>query len=437
MIVSGLVIFILLLIGWVIYTSKPKFFWIYWLSIYPYVLPLLYLLLKPFLTPMYERFQPILEYYPSVILLFISFLIFRHILTSKLKIFRLPIALLFLFLILQNIFVGVDVKAFLLNIKDVLCVVIPCVLLIINRKIRPNRTSFLKYIYFFILIQTFFCILNSVGFKIYDEMIEGGFEEHLICGTFTRYNHMANFLSVFFFILIYEYHEHKSLQRDKFLLSCFIIALLIFLSGSRMTLLLLLYIMICIVYIYYGKRYILLFFLLLVSLFFVYIKNNEIFIGQNADEGTGIERNVIGVIDLANSDDLSEGSTLALSANLFMNYFNSPFIGNGKDHRSVFFYGNPALDPFAGSYKNDARLAFMLVEYGIIGLSLFLFLFSSTFKACLSYSEEKSNRLYFIAFFYFLLFSITDAGFWDAQIFSCFFVYVFSSKTNKNLKSLQ
>lgn len=195
--------------------------------------------------------------------------------------------------------------------------------------------------------------------------------------------------------------------------------------------------MICIVYIYYGKRYILLFFLLLVSLFFVYIKNNEIFIGQNADEGTGIERNVIGVIDLANSDDLSEGSTLALSANLFMNYFNSPFIGNGKDHRSVFFYGNPALDPFAGSYKNDARLAFMLVEYGIIGLSLFLFLFSSTFKACLSYSEEKSNRLYFIAFFYFLLFSITDAGFWDAQIFSCFFVYVFSSKTNKNLKSLQ
>ena len=200
------------------------------------------------------------------------------------------------------------------------------------------------------------------------------------------------------------------------------------LSGSRMTLVLFVFTALYLFYVYNSKKVIIVSFLTIISLFGMYIIGNDSFLGQQADDGTGLERNLIGIIDLANSDDLSQGSTLALSVYLLIDKFNSPMLGNGKSARPINYYGHYTDTINETVYKTDARLAFMFVEYGVVGLSLFFFLFASMFKSCYLYSEEHCKYFYWGASIYFLLFSLTDNGFWDYIIFSTLFIYVFSIK---------
>jgi hypothetical protein len=156
---------------------------------------------------------------------------------------------------------------------------------------------------------------------------------------------------------------------------------------------------------------------------------NDSFFGQGGNEGTGLERNVIGIVNVSNSDDLSEGSTLEMSAYILFSHYNSPLVGNGKGYRPEYYYGDPT-DTYKNEfiYRTDARLAFMLVDYGIIGLLLFFYLYATLFKGCYLYGEEKTKYLYVGAFVYFFLYSLTDNGFWDYVIFSVIFVYAFSLK---------
>lgn len=434
---SNFVLLLLILIGIAIYFVKPKYFFLYWLSIQPYILPVFFLLFASDFTPVADKFLPLYFDFPSRLSTLMIFLFFFSCVRSgkgiqQLVFLFLSIFLLTLFMVVQNIVVGFSVKALYANGKSILWIIIPLALLIIDKRVRPSRDSFVRYMMAFVCIQLSFCIFNLLGFTIYGE-VTGGFDKHLICGTFARYNHMANYLTVFFFILTYECFGCKNITRKKYFLMAFIIGLIILMSGSRMTLLLYVFTSFYFFLVFCQNKKIVIT-IVLASIFILgsYLKGNESFYGQDADEGTGMERNVIGVVDLANSDDLSEGSTLSMSAQLFFLYLNSPYMGNGQLYREGFYYGDPK-DPKdtynnADIYRTDARLAFMFVEYGIIGLCLFFYLFFSMFKGCYLFSEEHSKALYLGAGLYYLLFSITDNGFWDLLIFSSILIYVFSKK---------
>lgn len=423
------IIFLLLIAGITIYSVRPKIFFLYWLSIYPYILPILYRIFRSELTPILERFQPILRYYPALFFYLMLLLFLKSNKGFKNKdFFLIPLILLFLFLIAQNIIVGIDILPLWNNIRDVLFIIASFVLLIVNKTVRPNRKTLIKYIVVFVYIQCFFCILNLLGFRIY-ETIRGGFEDLLISGTFMRYNHMANYLAIFFFILSFEYNEYKGIKRTTYYLTSILIGLLIIMSGSRMTVLLYCFTVLFYIFIYQRLIIKLLAFGVFSLLLTTYIIGNKSFVGEKGDEATGVERNVIGIVNVANSDDLSEGSTLSLSAYLLYTKFGSPIIGNGKVYRKDYFYGIPGRSPFTeGVYKVDARLAFMLVEYGFLGIFLFFLLYASIFKGCYLYSEEHVKRLYWGVVIYLFLFSITDSGFWDETTFSIILIYMFSIK---------
>lgn len=304
--------------------------------------------------------------------------------------------------------------------------VAPIILLLIDKKVRPQRKSLIRFISVFVVVQLLFSVFNMLGFRIYGEY-SGMFYDSLICGTFTRYNHMANYLATFFFILCYEYFEHRSLRALYFYVLASFMGLLIAFSGSRMTTVLFVFTAFCFFSMYKSKKTVVLTIIGCTTFMSFYVLGNEHFLGQKADEGTGLERNMIGIIDFANSDDLSEGSTVALSAYLLLDKFDSPLLGNGKAYRGKEdFYFIPAGDKIGNFFRTDARLVFMLVEYGIIGLGLFLLLYYSIFKACYRYSEERRRCLYVGAFIYFLLFSLTDNGFWDYVQISILYIYVFS-----------
>lgn len=435
-----IVVGFLVIFGISIIIVKPKLFFIYWLSIYAYILPLIYLPLRSFFTP-YERFVPILSNYPGAIL-FLMLLFSAISWRRPNRIYKIvytllfPLTLLLLFIFLQNVIVGIDIRALIANTRDILWSVAPFCLLMLKYNVRPTRDSLINYIIIFVFIQTAFCFLNLVGFRIYGSL-NGGFDDNLISGTFPRYNHMADYLTIFFYILSYEYWECNRIKKKLYYLMFFLIGLLIFMSGARMSLIL--YTLIVMFYIFcYKSRKIVFGFLLGMGLLGgLFIIGNDSYLGKKADDGTGMERNMIGIINLANSDDVSEGNTLEMSARILYDYLNSPLFGNGKSYRQDFYYGKPTW-PYnnEGSYKVDARLAFMFVEYGIIGLLLFFFLFFSIFKGCYLYSEENKKKIYIGAFLFFLLNSTTDPGFWDYIMFSVIIIYVFSTKDieaeNKN-----
>lgn len=434
---STIVLLLLLLIGIAIYFVNPKSFFLYWLSIQPFILPVFYLLFVNDFTPVADKFLPLYFEFPQKLGFLMVFLLLLSFHRSdkglkSLKVLFLPLFLLASFLLVQNILVGFDARALYTNAKSILWSVVPLALLVVDKRLRPTRKSFIRFIFVFVYVQSFFCILNWGGITIYGD-VTGGFDEHLLCGTFTRYNHMANYLTVFFFILTYECFGSKRIKRKKYFGMAFLIGFLILISGSRMALML--YVFTCFYFfcVYYqNKKFVFITIVLSVLLLGFYLKGNKNFSGQGADEGTGYERNMIGVIDLANADDITEGNTLSMSAQVLFFYLNSPYMGNGQLYREGFFYGNPK-DPRdtynnADVFKTDARLAFMFVEYGIIGLCMFFYLFASMYKGCYLYSEEKNKALYWGAGLYFLLFSLTDNGFWDYIIFPSILIYVFSKR---------
>lgn len=433
MLISLVLIIINSLIVISVYFIKPKNFFLYWVSLTPYIQPILYIFFKPALTPFLEKFQPFLIHQLEPILLFMLLIVFRiNKRFVKLNIILLPIFLLLLFISIQNFVVGLDVIPLIKNYLSVFWILAPFTLIISDRKVRPDRNTLIKFIVYFVYIQFFFCILNVLGFRIYDSAIKGGFEESLICGTFTRYNTMAEYLAIFFVFLSYEYWEYKRLNQKKYYVLGLLMGGMIFLSGSRMSLILYVLTVLFCIAIYKSKKIILLFLFAFSSLFTVFIIGNDHFSGQKADGGSGVERNLIGIIDLANSEDMTEGNTMSLSAYLLLEKMESPIIGNGRAYRKDSFYGTREDDVWdEGAYRVDATMAFMFVEYGIIGLLLFFFLFFSIFKGCYFYSEEHNKIFYWGVSLYFLLYSITDPGFWHYSIFSFFIIYVFSMNNKK------
>ena len=431
------VLSLLLIVGVGIYCIKAKYFFLYWLGIQPYILPILYLLFGNSMLPFEEKYLQGLYFrfpYDFCGLIFILTCVSYVKEKSKngnVKVFIKPLFFLVLFLTIQNFLIGFRIGSLYANIANVLFTIAPFMLLLIDKTVRPSRDSFIHFIMIFVLIQLLFSVLNYGGFRVYGE-VTGIFDDSLIAGTFCRYNHMANYLAIFFLVLTYEYYFCKRLNVITYYCMTFLIGLIIVLSGSRMTLILL-----CFTFFFYFSlshkiKVVFLTFFGGLLLFHVYVIGNETYKGQNADEGTGLERNLIGIIDLANSDDLSEGSTLTLSAYLLIDKFHSPIIGNGRAYRGGDnFYGHPTDTWNEAFFRTDARLAFMLVEYGIVGLFLFFLLYASVFKGCFLYGSENMKPLYWGAFFYFILFSLTDNGFWDHVVLSVLFIYAFSVKSER------
>lgn len=426
-----------------IYFVRPKMFFFYWLSIQPYILPVFFILFKDSMMPMMDNYLPNLYFrYPDtmtglMLLLFCVSYIREKGSRTLMKVILLPLILISTFLFLQNIIVGFQPRSLYVNIISILRNIAPFILLLIDKRLRPNRESVVKFIKVFVYVQFCFSILNYLGFRIYGD-VTGFFDDSLICGTFTRYNHMTNYLASFFFILSNEYYECHGIKRKSFYLMSFLIGLLIVMSGSRMTLILFVFTAFYFFIIHQGKMKAILTLIIGSAMLGSFLIGNVKFGGQAANEGTGLERNLIGVVDLANSDDITEGNTLSMSAKIFLFYYNSPLMGNGKAFRPEFYYGHPT-DTYnnEGIFRTDARLAFMFVEYGVIGLFLFLLLYFATFKGSYMYSEEKRKILYIGAFIYFLLFSLTDNGFWEYVQFSVLFIYVFSIQKGRGVAIIE
>lgn len=427
-----LYIFLTFIFGYFLYLKKPNVLCIYWLSLQPIVMPLFVLLFARDLDT--ESFDKLYFSYPvGVNYLFILILLLE--LTQKqlpkfeVKSILLPIALLVLFLIIQGLFTHFSLPSIVRNSILAFNTVCPLLLLILDEKFRPNSIALRKFVIFVVGLQVVFCILNVFGITIYPLLNqEESFANHLISGTFGRYNHMTNYLTTLYLFIIYDYYEKKGISDFYFLLLSAVIGVIVLFSGARMSLVLLIFTFFMFFFVY--KRHHIWKLLILFVFLFVgwkFLMQSEVVSNKEADEGTGMERNIAGLSSFIQNDLDDDDSTVSLSFYLLAFYFNNPVLGNGYAYMGEDAYVvNSSINQSA--FMADARIAYMIVEYGIVGVFLYVIMYLGIYKSLTNYSTDGDKRFYKMAFLYFFICTLTEGGFFDIGLFPMLYIYAFQKQ---------
>lgn len=427
---SYIIIFYLLIfsIGFAVYIRKPRHFFMYWLSVPPFVVPLFFILFNP----SYVGEQTVETFYLgyraplSYLLIVITFLEYIRYKQLMQKGYLIPFFALILFLIVQNLSKGFNAGSLIVNMREVLFLMMPTLALSVSPRLHPKQKNLIHFIIFFMSIQVFFCLLNTVGINLYSKYnYESTFADDYLCGTFLRYNHLTNYLTTFFLFFSAAYFTNKSIPRFGYIGLTTIIGIIILLSGARISVVLFT-LTIGLFLLFYRIKNILLLSVIAISLIYLVSSlSSKYDVGtNNADQATGLERNVTGLIDLFESQDI-EDNTLALSGYLLLTQFKDPLMGNGYAYRNTNQYEfSEKITEI--TMQTDARMAFMIVEYGILGCLCFAFFFYGIIKCDRNQYDNKSRRLWTIIILYYVAFSLTETGMFDLIPFSMLSIYSFS-----------
>lgn len=429
-------------LGFFVYVIKPKWFFMYWLSVPAFVVPLFFILFNPkyvgeqTFDTFYWGYQTPLSY----LLLVITILEFFRHKGLRLKSLLIPFLVLVCFFVLQNLLNGFKPVPLISNIREAVFLMSPTLALLISPRLRPSRNELVRFVIIFIAIQIVFCLLNNIGIRIYTKFnYTNSFADDYFCGTFLRYNHLTNYLTTLYLLLSIAYFVNYSISKWIFVILSCIIGTAILLSGARISVVLFFMTLIMFLLFYHGKK------LLLFSAFvFIVAYNASSFLSdydvgtQNADQSTGFERNVTGLIDMFDSIDMFdpnsvEDNTLSLSGYLFLTHFNNPLFGNGYA-----FWNGDEYEMSDSLNENvmqtDARMAYMIVEYGIIGSLCFAFLFYGIFKNNRILLGPKTRKLWFVIVFYYIAFTFTETGMFDLMQLSMISIYCASIESVKQIK---
>lgn len=240
--------------------------------------------------------------------------------------------------------------------------------------------------------------------------------ENIFCGTFMNNNFLGNIFSIIFLILFIEYKKKRYLFLSKkiFILITTLSLIGVFMSGVRTSFIVLI-IGVFLIHIFMSTKKKLITILLSFSIFIIpFLPLKKL-----TSYSSSIERIYSGIEDAINIKDLNESnSTLTLSLRLY-NLLNQETIlfGQGKLFKGGYGVVDSGEATMEISLENhnqtDATLMIILIEFGIIGLIIFLI---PTFLLFKFKGVEKT--IISILFFLLILLTITDLGvFYTLNIF--------------------
>lgn len=418
-------------LGFLVYLRMPQMFFVYWLSVPAFIIPLFFFLFRPsyigeqtfdtfywgYLTPM------------SYLLIVISYL--EYVKYREFSFYNLlkPLIVFAFFFVIQNILTGFSLSPLVCNFREILFLMMPTVILSMSPTLRPDRKVIIHFIFLFIIIQTFFCIINTLGFSLYSNFADDtSFADDLFSGTFLRYNHLTNYLTTMYLILSIEYFINNAIPKYVFIPISILLGAIILMSGARISVVLFFLILGLCLFFFRGRNIILITALATVFMFGVYLFSSKYDVGtENADSGSGLERNVTGLVDLFSSMD-TDDNTLSLSAFLLLTNFHNPIFGNGYAFRNTLEYDiSESMNEEV--IKTDARLAYMLVEYGLIGFLCFIYFFYAIFKTNINQFKIKNRKMWIVIITYFVLFTFTETGLFDLMQLSMISIFCFSKES--------
>lgn len=406
---------VIFFMGLVVYILKPRMLFIYWMFVQPVLVPIVLYL---FPINVFDIFFSIYDQtYRALALLFLFVMINEilkgHKLRCKELMFYAAILVFYLFLIQYP---NVNFN----NITMIFCYIAPCILLSMNKNLCPEKEIILKAIVFLIILQGVFCLLNVTGFTVYSVSRQIGDSKYLQ-GTFPRYNHMTNVLTTIFAILAFELFGEKK-KKNIVRLMAVVVGLIVCFSGAKMSVAQYFYVLTVCVLLYARKYFVQT--LLSVLIFMLIVPT--IFSSLKKIDSDGFSRIVDGFTEIADSKNKGEVSTVALSSYLLTRKFDNPIFGNAYEGKNdmAYNYNNCTLSVF----KSDARIAFIIVDYGLVGLFLYMLFFMKSYNYCVQGISQANKRKIMFLFLSLILQTITDKGLFDPTIFPYLFIYPYSLK---------
>lgn len=251
-------------------------------------------------------------------------------------------------------------------------------------------------------------------------------EENLVMGSFTSFNKLGNFLTTIYLFVALEYFSKDRMPTFLFYSFSLVVFIIIILTGARMSLVLFGLSFIISNVLYWKRHKLMLVSTLgLIIVSYTFLLAFDIQYANTFTDNDGINRQLGGLAKFVQGmeEDEEDTSTLSLSTYLIDNFFlNAPLMGNGLSYRGEFAYGNHGTVTLT-NFINDSRLAYVLVEFGLIGFMVYAFYFGSI-ASFLTHRVERKERVKIkVAFLYFILLTIMEPGFFDRSNFPLVYVY--------------
>ena len=417
-----------------VYAVKPSWLMLLWLITVPFLSPVM--VLKANIVDFAEAQSFnwfIWGVYNRVFLLIILYeLIVRrsHLPIDILSYLFYPWVFLCFFFVIHNLISHFDLKTIYENIVGVIYTISPMAVMLLNKEARPK----LKQVYFvvvtIIVVQLIWIPLNMQGIfayvSKYQEIAVNKDEALLMPGTFTRSNVLADFSSIVFLFIYIDYFLRNKIPAIQFIIITVIIVVLLFFAGSKLPIVATIYGLLTCLVLFSKRRWLV---LTLVSVFglsfFWFLSTTK----GNISDNDGVNRVVNGLSSYVQSKNKGKDnkSTFRLTEKLIDKYFyQSPLLGNGYSYRGedkAYPTDNKAFN--LTTIKADATFAYYLVEFGLIGLMLYLFYYFKVIQYAASFIESNANKVVFVVFTFFLLFSLTESGLFDRNNYLYIFIYFF------------
>lgn len=405
-----------------------------WLITIPLIAPFLVLRagiddfeeVQEFLWPLWSTYNRFF-----VIIILYRLIFKKERFSQRISYFMYPWLALCIFLFFHNIITQFDLSVIYQNSVGALYAVSPMALFLLDKRTRPSLKQIYATTIIILLVQLVWLPLNMEGvfayMSRYQEIVLNADEASLLPGTFARSNGMADFVSIVFLFICVDFFARHQIPKWQFILITIIVCVLLISAGSKLPVVCTMAsFLLCAVL--FSKKGILV--AMLVSALgvsmFLYLANTS----EKVSENEGVNRIVNGLSGFtkAKKSGKEDTSTFSLTGKLIDKYFmESPLWGCGNSYKGndiAYKVNYPVSD--LTTIRADATFAYYLVEFGLIGLLLYLFYYYRIIRyACLLLPHEL-HRISFVIFVFFLLFSMTEGGIFITSNYPYIFMYLFA-----------
>lgn len=359
-------------------------------------------------------------------------LIRRARIRQKFVTILLPLLALCIYIIMHGLFFNFDLGSMYHNLTQVLYVLSLLIVFLLNNNTWPKLSHLFITCCIILIIQLVWIPLNLDGIFAYVSRYElyvlNPEEASLMPGSFLKSNMLSDFVSIVYLFICIDYFKRDKIPALIFYIITLVVCVLLVFSGSRMPVVMFVLTLLACAVLFKKKKVILI--VGIVALLVVGLtplissatKNDII-------ENEGLNRISKGLSSFYESKKHKgdDNSTVSLSTSLIDKYFmRSPLIGNGLSPRGDNAYTAYGFD--LNDFLADARLAYTLVEFGILGLLLFLFYYYKVIRLSCSLAGDKSPYSLYIIFSFLILFSITEVGIFYIPNYYYVFAYCFGLK---------
>ena len=423
---------VILLLGLLVYYKKPKWYMLYWMITYPILVPFL-CYVGGISTD--EDSYTVIHHFPGTFMYLNLWILIDSIMIRKKKVQGLrglfiTAVVLVAFFVYQTAALSINNFSYLyLNVKSIGVFVLSFAVLAINDRIRPDEESLKRLISFLIILETVGVLLNLVGVRFYRatfSVVREAFDANL-SGTFQSGQALGDFMATLFLLICYYFFCKRVLPKAKFLVLFLCAMFCIISAGSRMCFAIALMGLIVTVFFYQKKHRFLLAGMFIVGyLGLSFLANYK---GGDISSNEGLNRIVEGLSSFTQSkkSGYDDESTMRLSQMVLEDYMSkTPIIGLGLSSQGDDF---DVISGNVSTVKNlvaDAHLAFLVIDIGVLGVFLYLLFFYQMFRYWRKNIQKEYIKTLIITFVFFLIFSITEEGFWDSKCFPIILVFYFS-----------